>query len=153
MSGFGHVRPLHDNVWACEAIFEVGEGYRLATPTILSRSSHMRLFAFFQNLKYSYLIFSAISQSVYLNQRTIITMTHYRNEFRDWNYVFQTAKNTLKRGTCNVQFTFWVECFWDIVQCTIHIDPGTRDGGQDTPLSSEIIFKKVLMSYKISEVF
>lgn len=33
-------------IWACEAFFKVGWGYRLATPTILSRSCHMLLFPF-----------------------------------------------------------------------------------------------------------
>lgn len=37
-------------------MFEVGEGYRLATPTIHSNFSPMRLFPFFQNLESSYLV-------------------------------------------------------------------------------------------------
>lgn len=36
-----HMNPV------CEVLFEVGEGYRFATTSILSRSSHLRLFFFF----------------------------------------------------------------------------------------------------------
>lgn len=46
-------------------------------------------------------------------------MKHFRNGFRDRNFVFQTGQNTLKR--CNVRFTISVECFWDVLQQTSHI--------------------------------
>lgn len=45
--------------------------------------------------------------SVCLNQRP------WRNKFRNWNYVFQTAENI---------FFIRVKCFWDILQYTLHID-------------------------------
>lgn len=72
-------------------MFEVGEGYRLATPTIHSNFSPMQLFPFFQNLESSYLVVVtspekslaqplASASEVYLNQHTV---THFRNEFRD----------------------------------------------------------------------
>lgn len=40
---------------------------------------------------------SSVSASeVYLTQHTV---KHFRNGFRDWNYVFQTVENTLKEST------------------------------------------------------
>lgn len=53
----------------------------------------------------------------FLNQRTV---THFWNESRCWNYVFQTAENTLKGW--NVDFNIWVESFCDFAQYTLHID-------------------------------
>lgn len=52
-----------------------------------------------------------------LNQRTV---TPFWNESRCWNYVFQTAKDTLKGW--NVDFNIWVESFCDFSQYTLHID-------------------------------
>lgn len=48
-----------------------------------------------------------------LNQRTV---TPFWNESRCWNYVFQTAKDTLKGW--NVDFNIWVESFCDFSQYT-----------------------------------
>lgn len=52
-----------------------------------------------------------------LNQRTV---TPFWNECRCWNYVFQTAKDTLKGW--NVDFNIRIESFYDFYQYTLHID-------------------------------
>lgn len=51
------------------------------------------------------------------------TVKNFRNGFRDWNYVFKTAKNYVFKTAkntgpwkgCNVHFPVWVGCCWGIV--------------------------------------
>lgn len=121
VSGFMHTHvECSSTLWqcsisyirGCEAIFEVEEGYRLATPTMPWTPSSMGL-SFFQNLK-SYLVVvinpdkplaqpSVSALGVYINKRTL---THFRNGLSDWNYVCQTVVNTLKGF--NVHVTVYV---------------------------------------------
>lgn len=56
-------------------------------------------------------------------------LTHFRNGFRGWNYVYQTVENTLKG--CNAHFTIWIECFWDTVQCPLRIEQPSRTCTED----------------------
>lgn len=102
-------------IWACGAILEVRECNRLATSTMLSRSSTKRLYPFSKIQKV--IIWSSLQvptsprlslnycpRWLYLNQRTVRNL---KIGFRDWNYVFGIAENTLKR--CKVHLTIWVD--------------------------------------------
>lgn len=92
---------LHDNILPHTSelvkFISVGEGYCLATPTTLSRSSPCPFF-FFQNLKSSYLVVvildSATSQCIYLPQRTAM---HFRLKL--WNqYCIWAVREEIEGG-------------------------------------------------------
>lgn len=101
MSGLTHVRILHDNASSHTSKivkqFLSRGGYHPVTPIILTRSSD---FSLFQDLKSYLVVFinpnkpmaspSVSVLEVYFNQHNV---THFKNGFKDWKYVFQTAEN------------------------------------------------------------
>ena len=96
MSGFRHVRLLHDNApsHTSELVKQFLKSGKVTVLPHLPYSpdlSPFDFFSFFQNLKSSYLVVvtspdkplaqpSVSASEVYLNQRTV---THFRNGFRD----------------------------------------------------------------------
>lgn len=116
-----HHIHVHLSLWSN---FWYGEGHPLATLTILYKYSSRDFFLFSiylvavpspdnSSAQPSFRIFQ-------INLDKIIYVTHFRNDFRGWNYVNQTVENTLKG--CNVHFNIWMKCFWDTVQCPLRIE-------------------------------
>lgn len=116
LPGFRHIRLLHDNApsHTSELVKQflkyVGEGYRLATPTILSRFSLMGLFPFFSKTS-KVLLWSSLQvptsprlshQSVDQNKPSAQpsvcesevqrTVTHLRNGFKNCNCDFKLRR-------------------------------------------------------------
>lgn len=112
-------------------------------------------FSFFQNFlssrryKFRQALGSAISNAsdVNLNQRTVM---YFKNGFRDWNYFFLSAENTLMG--CHFCFSLWIKCFWDFVQYTLHIQQPLYILSEQG-LSKKIIFERQSKNKKTFNVF